>query len=72
MVEVHAPDQIGLLYRLTQVLRELQLDIRSAKVQTLGPLAVDSFYLTDTAGRKVTDADLVAELRLALTETITE
>ncbi len=72
VVEVHAPDQIGLLYRLTQVLRELQLDIRSAKVQTLGPLAVDSFYVTDTAGQKVTDADLVAELRLALTETITE
>ncbi len=72
VVEVHAPDQIGLLYRLTQVLHELQLDIRSAKVQTLGPQAVDSFYLTDTAGQKVTDVDLVAELRLALTETITE
>ena len=72
VVEVHAPDQIGLLYRLTQVLRELQLDIRSAKVQTLGPQAVDSFYLTDIAGQKLTDTELVAELRLALTETISE
>jgi hypothetical protein len=39
-------------------------------VQTLGPLAVDSFYLRDANGAKVTDPDLVSELRLALTETI--
>ncbi len=72
VVEVHAPDEIGLLYRLTQVLRELHLDIRTAKVQTLGPQVVDSFYLQDGAGRKVTDPDLVSELRLALRETIAE
>ncbi len=72
VVDVHAPDTIGLLFRITRALQELRLDIRSAKVQTLGPQAVDSFYLTDTAGQKVTDVDLVAELRLALTETITE
>ncbi len=72
VVEVHAPDEIGLLYRLTQVVRELQLDLRSAKVQTLGPLAVDSFYLRDANRRKVTDPDLVAELRLALREAISE
>jgi [protein-PII] uridylyltransferase len=72
VLEVHAPDQIGLLYQLTQVLHELQLDIRSAKVQTLGPAVVDSFYLRDAAGNKVTDKDLVAELRLALRETINE
>ncbi len=70
VVEVHGPDEIGLLYRLTQVVRELQLDLRSAKVQTLGPLAVDSFYLRDANGVKVEDPDLVAELRLALEETI--
>ncbi|MGH1494007.1 MAG: [protein-PII] uridylyltransferase [Acidimicrobiales bacterium] len=70
VVEVHGPDDIGLLYRLTQVVRELQLDLRSAKVQTLGPLAVDSFYLRDANGNQVTDPDLVAELRLALQETI--
>ncbi len=70
VVEVHAPDEIGLLYRITQVVRELQLDLRSAKVQTLGPLAVDSFYLRDANGDKVTDPGLVSELRLALQETI--
>ncbi len=70
VVEVHAPDDVGLLYRLTQVLRELLLDIRSAKVQTFGPQAVDSFYLQDSGGRKITDRQVVAELKLALGETI--
>ncbi|MEM7275429.1 MAG: [protein-PII] uridylyltransferase [Actinomycetota bacterium] len=73
VLEVHAPDQIGLLYQITQVLHELNLDIRSAKVQTLGPLVVDSFYLLDGSGQKLdSDGDLVAELRLALQETISE
>lgn len=70
VIEVHAPDELGLLYRLTQVLWELRLDIRSAKVQTLGPLVVDSFYLQDGVGAKLTDPELLAELRLALTEVI--
>ena len=70
VVEVHAPDELGLLYRLTQVLRELRLDIRTAKVQTLGPLVVDSFYLQNGEGAKITDEELVAELHLALTEVI--
>ena len=70
VVEVHAPDQLGLLYRLTQVLRELQLDIRTAKVQTLGPQVVDSFYLQDASGSKLVDTELLSELRLALTEVI--
>jgi [protein-PII] uridylyltransferase len=71
VVEVHAPDEIGLLYRLTQVLLELRLDIRTAKVQTLGPQVVDSFYVRDREGAKALDPDLVGELRLALTEAIT-
>jgi [protein-PII] uridylyltransferase len=70
VIEVHAPDELGLLYRLTQVLRELQLDIRTAKVQTLGPQVVDSFYLQDGGGAKIGDEELLAELRLAMTEVI--
>lgn len=55
VVEVHATDAVGLLYRITQAVAELDLDIRSAKVQTLGASVVDSFYFVDGAGRKVTD-----------------
>lgn len=68
VVDVHAPDSIGLLYRMTRALAELRLDIKTAKVQTLGPEAVDSFYITDVDGKKLDDPELLRELELALTE----
>ncbi len=70
VVEVHGPDDVGLLYRLTDVLRELRLDIRTAKIQTFGPQAVDSFYVRDSSGEKVTDSDLVHELESALRDVL--
>ena len=52
VVEVHAPDAIGVLYRITRALAELDLDIRSAKVQTLGDQVVDAFYVRDRRRRE--------------------
>jgi len=70
VVEVHAPDEIGLLYRMTQAMQELHLDIRRAKIQTFGPQAVDSFYLNQQDGTKVTDPMVLAEIKLALGEVV--
>jgi [protein-PII] uridylyltransferase len=47
-------------------LAELGLDIRSAKVQTLGPQVVDTFYVTDASGAKVTDDAHLGEVHRAL------
>jgi [protein-PII] uridylyltransferase len=63
---VRAPDGIGVLYRITRALAELQLDIRHAKVATLGAEVVDSFYVRDALGNKVTDTDFLAELNRAV------
>jgi len=57
VIEVHAADRIGLLYRISDAIANARLDIRSAKVQTMGPHAVDSFYVRDHNGGKVTDAN---------------
>ena len=62
VIEVHAPDRIGLLYRITTTLAAAGLDIRSAKVQTMGPHAVDSFYVRDHDGHKVTDDAVLGAL----------
>ena len=70
VVEVHAPDEIGLLYHMTQAMQELQLDIRRAKIQTFGPQAVDSFYLSGIDGAKITDPLVLAEIKLALGEVV--
>ena len=66
VVEVHAPDGLGVLYRITQALADLDLDIVSAKVQTLGPQVVDSFYVRGRDGRKVTDGAVLGETERAL------
>ena len=66
VVDVRAPDRIGTLYRITRVLADLGLDIRSAKVATVGHEVVDAFYVVDAAGAKVTDDDRVATIEGAL------
>jgi [protein-PII] uridylyltransferase len=66
VVEVRAPDRIGTLYRITRVLARLGLDIRSAKVTTVGNEVVDAFYVVDERGEKVTDDDRVATIEGAL------
>jgi [protein-PII] uridylyltransferase len=57
VVEIGAPDRIGLLYDITRTLSELQLDVHLAKVATYTGRVVDAFYVRDELGRKVTESD---------------
>jgi [protein-PII] uridylyltransferase len=66
VVEVHAVDSVGVLYRITRALADLDLNIVSAKVQTLGDRVVDAFYVRDMAGEKVTDPAALVEVERAL------
>ena len=66
VLEVRAPDGVGVLWRITRALHELDLDITSAKIQTVGTDAVDSFYVRDSEGRKITDHDYLGEIRRSL------
>jgi len=56
VVEVRAHDAPGLLWRIGQALGECGLDLRAARVETLGAEAVDVFYVVDAAGEPVKDA----------------
>jgi [protein-PII] uridylyltransferase len=66
VIEVRAPDQMGVLYRITKALAELGLDIRHARVQTLGDEVVDAFYVRTQAGTKLTDGFHRAEVERAV------
>ena len=66
VVDVHTADAIGVLYRITRAMAELDLDIRSAKVQTLGTRVVDAFYVRDGQGAKIVDAHTRAEIQRAI------
>jgi [protein-PII] uridylyltransferase len=72
VVEVHAADAVGVLYRITRAFADLDLDIVSAKVQTLGPMVVDSFYLRDAAGAKIADQTTLAEVERAVLHALEE
>lgn len=66
VVEVHAPNRLGVLYRITRALADLDLDIRLAKVATLGQEVVDTFYVCTSGGAKVEDREHIRELEKAI------
>lgn len=70
VIDVLAPDSIGVLHRVTRALAELAIDIRSAKVTTIGPQAVDAFYARDASGGKLVDEALQREVELAILHAI--
>lgn len=69
VVEVFAPDAIGLLADIAGVFGALGLDVRIAKVATAGELAVDVFYVRDGDGKLLHPAR-IAELRAGLREVL--
>jgi len=70
VLEVHGPDSIGFLYRVTRAFMELDLNIDRAKVQTLGDDVVDTFYVRGPRGEKITDDGYLAEIELAVLSAI--
>ena len=70
VVEVRAPDGIGVLYRITRALADCDLDVRTAKVSTLGHEVVDAFYVTDADGEKVVDPEHLREVELSVLDAL--
>ena len=55
VIEVSGLDRPGLLYDLTNAISRLNLNIASSHIVTFGEKAVDSFYVTDLTGAKITN-----------------
>ncbi|MEV0536225.1 [protein-PII] uridylyltransferase [Kitasatospora sp. NPDC050463] len=69
VLEVRAHDAPGLLHRIGRALDGAGVRVRTAYVSTLGAEAVDSFYLTDQAGRPLSAqraGEVAAAVRAAL------
>jgi [protein-PII] uridylyltransferase len=66
VIEIGAPDRIGLLFDITRTFAELQIDVHLAKVATYGERVIDAFYVRDGLGRKLIDTAHISQLERAL------
>ena len=65
LIEVRAPDSVGVLFRVATTLASLGLNIQAALVQTLGHEVVDVFYVLDRRGNQLSD-DAAHNVRAAV------
>jgi [protein-PII] uridylyltransferase len=70
IIDVFAADRPGLLYTITRTLSGLGLSIARAKISTEATRAIDSFYVRDAEGKKLTEAGKLTEVREKLEESI--
>jgi len=66
IIEVHAQDRIGLLYTITKVMHDLNLDIHLAKVSTNVDKVIDVFYVWDIYGQKLDDEEQISDVKKAI------
>ncbi len=66
VIEVGVPDCFGLLRNLAVAMTQMRIEISSLKAQTLGGSVVDSFYVQNSIGDKVTDPEQQSEVEAAI------
>jgi [protein-PII] uridylyltransferase len=69
VIEIRAQDAPGLLHRIGRAMEITGLNVRSARISTLGANAVDAFYVTGSDGSPLTDvraAEVAREVERAL------
>lgn len=68
VIEINARDRPALLNKLAHALFACRLMVNSAHVTQFGERAVDTFYVTDLLGGKVTSKDRLKQVEKALLE----
>jgi [protein-PII] uridylyltransferase len=71
IIDVFAPDAPGLLFRITRAMSRGGLVIGRARISTEADRAIDSFYVVDKSGRKVTEAGRLNTIRTTLEQVTT-
>ena len=70
IIDIEAPDRIGLLYDITSAIYDLGLDISVARIATDERQARDAFYVSDREGGKITNPLRLEEIRMKLEEAL--
>ena len=71
LIQIEAPDRVGLLYDLLTALGQEATNIVLSRISTQKGAAIDTFYITDSGSRaKITDAHRIAALQGRLRSSI--
>ena len=71
IIDVFSPDRLGFLYQVTSKMHQLGMSIYFAKISTKGDDIVDSFYVLDNNGNKISSYNYDF-IKSELIETITQ
>jgi [protein-PII] uridylyltransferase len=69
IIEIRSHDRPALLFRIGSAVKELNIDIRSVIASTLGAEAIDTLYVTEVSGEKLSPekaTQVVASIRAAI------
>lgn len=66
IVDLQTPDRLGLLHVVLDSISRLDLEIALSRIATEKGAAIDTFYLTDKSGEKVTSEESLRTLRDAI------
>ena len=53
IIEIRSHDRPALLFKIGSAIKELDIDIRSVIASTLGAEAIDTLYVTEVSGEKL-------------------
>jgi [protein-PII] uridylyltransferase len=72
LLEVQTPDRLGLLYDLLRALSKLRVNVVLSRIATDMGAAIDSFYLTDKEGERITDPAMMKKIQMAVQQAATK
>ena len=70
LVDIQTPDRLGLLYNILKGLASAGVNIVISKISTEKGAAIDSFYVTDFKGNKISDQKAIIRIQKALQNTV--
>ncbi|MDP9291607.1 MAG: [protein-PII] uridylyltransferase, partial [Verrucomicrobiota bacterium] len=66
LIDIQTPDRLGLLYHLLSAFSAAGANIALSRISTEKGAAIDSFYVTNTDGRKIRDAESIERLQAGI------
>jgi [protein-PII] uridylyltransferase len=70
LLEVQTPDRLGLLYDLLRALGKQGINVVLSRIATDRGAAIDSFYLTNSDGERITDPAAMRKIQAAVQQAV--